>query len=59
MDNKVEKYKINNMCTNVAFVDGHVKTIQTTKLIQDTGNVAPSIFPAGSFLRSFWDPQAP
>lgn len=59
MDNKVAPAPRHNLSTNVAFVDGHVKTVQTTKLIQDTGNVAPSVFPAGSFLRNFWDPQSP
>jgi prepilin-type N-terminal cleavage/methylation domain-containing protein/prepilin-type processing-associated H-X9-DG protein len=45
--------------TNVLYMDGHVKTVKTQTIVQNTGDVAPNSFAPGSLMRNFWDPFAP
>jgi prepilin-type N-terminal cleavage/methylation domain-containing protein/prepilin-type processing-associated H-X9-DG protein len=47
--------------TNVAFLDGHVKSYKTASIIQSDGaNSSPAtVLPVSSFIRNFWDPSAP
>jgi prepilin-type N-terminal cleavage/methylation domain-containing protein/prepilin-type processing-associated H-X9-DG protein len=45
--------------TNVLYMDGHVKTVKTNSIVQNTGDIAPAALPAGTLMRNFWDPFAP
>ncbi|NUQ00915.1 MAG: DUF1559 domain-containing protein [Armatimonadetes bacterium] len=57
-DNSYAPSPRHNLTTNVTFLDGHVKAVSTTKLIDGstgTGGLAA----LSSELRKFWDPAAP
>jgi prepilin-type N-terminal cleavage/methylation domain-containing protein/prepilin-type processing-associated H-X9-DG protein len=57
-DNSTAPAPRHNYGTNVSFLDGHVKLFKTAAIVAN-GDTVPAAFPAGSFLRNFWDPAAP
>jgi prepilin-type N-terminal cleavage/methylation domain-containing protein/prepilin-type processing-associated H-X9-DG protein len=48
--------------TNVAYMDGHVKSIKTQMIVANTTPVnawPEQVLPARTLIRNFWDPNAP